>query len=510
MISCKINKKLKVMKIAKILIVLLAGFFMSCSEDTIESFGAGKITGLVVINGSNEPIGNVKISSNPSSSTVFTNENGEFVLEDVQEGDYSVQAMKDGYITTFKGATVRSGSEVNVVFELKLSTANNRAPSTPELFSPEDGATELNNTVEFVWNSTDPEGDSLKYQLELRNDRNDEILRFSDIADTTFTVSNLNNAYRYFWQVKVSDSINTTVISEVRSFNILESTSSTYYFVREVNGNNVVFSSDAEGNAIVLTSESKNSFRPRKNTSVEKIAYLGNSGGDLHLFTMNYNGSEKRQITNSIPVNGIDFSRIGFSWSDDGESLLFPNFNKLYKTSVSGGGKNIVYEAPSDRYIMDVQESENGAFIAILETDINGFSGSLFLINQQGEKIETIIEGEAGVLDGIDISVNNRYLLYTLDVSGYESVGARQLNSKIFVYDRDENVAFNLSEEKPNGTNDFDSRFAPNEASVIFVNSSSEAEAIKSIYQVNYDENFDTFEEDRELLIENAKMPDWE
>lgn len=498
------------MKIAKIILIAFIGLLISCSEETIETFGSGQVTGMVVMDGSNEPIENVKISTNPSSSTVFSDENGEFILDDIQEGEYSIQAMKDGYVTTFEGAIVRSGSEVNVIFELKLSTANNRAPSTPELLSPEDAATVLVNAVEFVWNSTDPEGDSLKYQLELRNDRNDEILRFSDIVDTTFTVSNLNSAYKYFWQVKVSDSVNATVISEVRSFDVLESSSSIYYSVREINGNNIIFSSDAEGNDTSLTSESKNNFRPRKNLAIEKVAYLGNSGGELHLFTMNYNGSEKKQITNSIPVNGIDFSRIGFSWANDGESLLFPNFNKLYKTGISGGGKDIIYEAPSDRYIMDIQESENGEFIAILETDINGFSGSLFLINQQGERIETIIEGEAGVLDGIDISVNNRYILYSLDVSGYQSVGARQLNSKIFVYDRDKNLAFNLSEEKPNGTNDFDPRFAPNEASVVFVNSSSEAEAIKSIYQVKYDENFNTFEEDREILMENAKMPDWE
>ena len=63
---------------------------------------------------------------------------------------------------------------------------------------------------------------------------------------------------------------------------------------------------------------------------------------------------------------------------------------------------------------------------------------------------------------------------------------------------------------KPNGTNDLDARFSPNEASVVFINTSSESDAIKSIYQVNFDENFNTIEENRELLIENAKMPDWE
>ena len=107
------------MKIFKpLLLLLLFLSITSCSEDTISSFGTGTITGKVVKDGSNDPIENVKISTNPASSTVFTDAEGNFELKDVPEGEYSVQAKKDGLLTQFQGATVHPNSSVNVVFAI--------------------------------------------------------------------------------------------------------------------------------------------------------------------------------------------------------------------------------------------------------------------------------------------------------------------------------------------------------------------------------------------------------
>jgi Tol biopolymer transport system component len=498
------------MKIAKMIFIVVAGLLISCSEDTIETFGTGTITGVVVEDGTNEPIENVRISSNPSASTVFTDENGEFVLNDVEEGEYSIQARMDGYITAFEGATVRPGNEVNVVFELQESTADNRAPSAPLLLSPEDGATDMNLSVDFAWSGADPEGDDLNYTLELRNNRNNEIQSFEGITDTTYTVTDLQYGYKYFWQVKVSDSINDTVLSEVRSFTTTSAPENNYYFAREVNGNNVIFASDGAGNETMLTDPSKNSFRPRKNNNVNKIAYLQTVGDRTQLFVMNPDGSEKMQITNEIPVRGIDYSRIGFSWADDGKSLLYPNFDKLYRTDVNGAGKQVIYQSAEGRYIMDIQESSDETFIAVLETDLEGYEGSIFLIRPDGTPFETIVENMDGVVDGIDISANGNYILFTNDVSGYEVPGTRQLNSKMFIYDRNTGNSINMSEYKPNGTNDTDARFSPNEASIIFVNRSNAGDSNFDIYTINYSEDFNLEEEDRILLIENGKMPDWQ
>ncbi len=49
------------------------------------------------------PLENVKISTNPTSSIVFTDSDGNFEIQDVLVDDYSVQAEKDGYLTQFEG-----------------------------------------------------------------------------------------------------------------------------------------------------------------------------------------------------------------------------------------------------------------------------------------------------------------------------------------------------------------------------------------------------------------------
>mgnify|MGYP003147307702 CR=1 FL=1 len=483
----------------------------SCSEDTIGITELGDISGTVQDAETDEPLEGVKITTSPASTTVFSDENGYFVLEDVVVDDYSAKAEFNGYITGFEGVSVTENGMSNVAFELEKSRDNNRAPIAPELISPEDLTTDVGLDVDFVWESSDPDQDELTYELEIRNNNNNEVLTFSNITDTTYHVENLNYASKYFWQVKVSDSVNQTVLSEVYSFNTMEApTDNNYYFVRQIDGNNVIFSSDAEGNEIQLTSSSTNSFRPRKNLNVNLIAFYRIIEGRTHLYTMNLDGSNVKQVTNSIPANGIDMENLGFTWADNGRSLIYPNFDKVYKITTEGSGKDIVYQAGSGRYVMDVQQSEDRSKILILETDINGYDGSIFWIDHQGQVQEMIIQNNRGTLGGLDVSVDNNLILYTRDVSEYESPTRRQLNTKMFLYITNTGQTINLSTEKPNGTNDLDARFAPNEASVIFVNTSSEADAIKSIYKVNFDEDLNTIEENREILIENAKMPDWE
>ena len=99
-------------------------------------------------------------------------------------------------------------------------------------------------------------------------------------------------------------------------------------------------------------------------------------------------------------------------------------------------------------------------------------------------------------------------LLYSHDVSEYEISNNRQLDTKIFVYNFVTGITKNVSVEKPLGTLDLDPRFSPNEAEVIFVNTSHDGLSSKSIYKV--DLNYIISVDIRTLLFSNATMPDWE
>ena len=61
-----------------------------------------------------------------------------------------------------------------------------------------------------------------------------------------------------------------------------------------------------------------------------------------------------------------------------------------------------------------------------------------------------------------------------------------------------------ISTEKPSGTNDLEPKFSPNEASVIFTNTSNDGISQKNTYREEISEL-----ETRALLFSNAFMPDW-
>ncbi|MBT8393855.1 MAG: carboxypeptidase regulatory-like domain-containing protein, partial [Bacteroidia bacterium] len=180
---------------------------INCSEDKISLTGTGTLTGKVVAVEDFLPLENVKISTNPTSSTVFTNALGEFEIQDLIVNDYSVQAEKDGYLTQFEGISITDNSVVNLIFEMDVETANNKPPVAPVLDSPADNATDLETEVQLIWSGSDPDGDEINYSIEILNDLNSEILEFSNISDTTYTVSGLKYGTKYFWQVSATDEI---------------------------------------------------------------------------------------------------------------------------------------------------------------------------------------------------------------------------------------------------------------------------------------------------------------
>jgi len=492
-------------------VVLLLAIITSvaCSEDTVDGSERGILTGTVVENGTNLPLENVKISTNPSSSTVFTDAEGNFVIEEIPVDQYSVQAELDGYLSAFEAAEILSGATVNVVFELDVETANNRPPNTPVLVTPAESATDIPLETDLTWIGGDPDADDVTYSIELRNNVDDEILSFSTENDTTLTVTGLRFGLKYFWQVGAKDTVNEEeILSEIGVFETIATPDFRYVFVREVDGNSVIFSADGEGNELQLTSSSVNSFRPRRNLAANKIAFLSNSGSDIHIFTMDVDGSNIQQITNQVPVNGFNLSEVDFSWADNGGKLYYPNFNRLYTIGNDGTGLVEVYQTNDSSLITEVAVSDDETLIALKTNDINGYNVSIFTITSTGVVIDTILSGVNGAAGGLDMSVDNQRVLYWHDVSGFESSNYRQLDARVFSYNRNTAITDNLSDGKAPGTNDFDCRFTPNEAEILFTNTSNDGVSQKNIVLADIDPNDTDF--DRETIFENAKMIDFE
>ena len=138
---------------------------------------------------------------------------------------------------------------------------------------------------------------------------------------------------QYFWQISATDDINPPVLSPVGTFKVMNApVENRFLFVRNINGNNVIFSADEEGNEFQLTSENTNSYRPRRNVAANRIAYLQTTGAQADIYTMKRDGTDKVKVTSNVKPNGFDLNEINIDWPENTDVIYFPkteNFNKI-------------------------------------------------------------------------------------------------------------------------------------------------------------------------------------
>lgn len=488
--------------------MLFVAFFLlvSCNEDRIGEDLYGALKGTVVTLGDNEPLANVKISTQPISSTVFTDSLGHFMIEFIPIGEYSVEAKKDEYITNFEPAIIEPDIEVSVVFELELSLAGNEAPSAPVLIAPTEDEVLQSIEANFEWTSEDPEDDTLTFTLELRNDQNDEVQIIEDISELNYSFSPLILGAKYFWQVAAEDGINDPVLSGIGTFEVISApVDNRFLFVRNIDGNNVIFSADEDGSEFQLTSVNTNSYRPRRNVAAQKIAYLQSVGAEINIYTMNRDGTNKTRVTSNIKPTGFNLNEINISWPPSSDKIYFPQFDKLYRINSNGQGIELVYQTSDGSLISEIDVSETANIIALKTNNLDGYNVTIFTIDFNGGNMESILKGLPGGASGLNLSVTNQKVLYSYDVSGFENSSYRRLDSRLFIYDYIENTTTDISGEKPNGTNDLEPIFSPNEAFVIFTNTSNDEISQKDVNRIEVNDSQTRF-----LLYENAFMPDWE
>ena len=166
-------------------ITLISLTLFSCKEELVDQVQTGIIKGKVVKRGNNASLSNVKITTSPTTNTVFTSADGSFEITDVPLGDYSVKAEVSGYLNNFQSANLKNpGQMVTITFEMDDDESLNTPPSIPELLSPKDNAVDQPLTVQLSWRSTDPDSlDVLKYKLIIKNNLNTNVLQINDLKE---------------------------------------------------------------------------------------------------------------------------------------------------------------------------------------------------------------------------------------------------------------------------------------------------------------------------------------
>lgn len=491
---------------------------IGCSEDTLEPVYTGAISGKVVDKESGEPLSGAKITTNPASTTIFSDSLGNFMMYNILVDDYSVQAEKEGYTTGFESTAVVQDVVTQVSFELVVSTNSNPSPLEPKLVFPEDGSNDLPLEVIFIWESSGSNSDDLTYTLDLRNGATDEIQIFEVGQDTTYTVPNLQLATKYFWQVSVADDSNDPVRSTISEFKTLTFPDNPYLFVKKMNDNLVIFSggndtitggnSSPDNNVLQLTSENLNSFKPRKGNVLNRIAFLRNSGGATQIYTMNYDGTDVRRVTNQIPLAGFRIDQMNFTWARNDSKLYYPHFNKLYSINPDGTGNRLEYTTRDGAFISEVAIPEFDEDIVLLKTNnSNGYNIRIYTARlSNGNEESVILENVEGAAGGIDISANASKALYFWDTSESQNSAYKIFESRIFIKTiGNQDPATMLATDVLPGENELDGRFSPSEGGAIFTRVKSNTNAIPDIYSMTFDEN-----QDDTLLFTDSFMPDWE
>jgi hypothetical protein len=220
---------------------------------------------------------------------------------------------------------------------------------------------------------------------------------------------------------------------------------------------------------------------------------------------MSPNGSDVKKVTDAISVTGNNYNEIDYSWSSNGDRFIYPHYDKLYVINKDGSGLKQIYKTTDGSFITECDWSSDESLIALKTNDITGYNNSIFTIDLTGNVINNVLFDVNGAAGGLNISVDNKLLLYSYDISEFESPNNRQLDTHIFIYKFSDNSVVDVSSNKPAGTLDLDPRFSPNESEVIFVNTSNDGISLKTIYKMDIDNNNDRIE-----MFLNAIMPDWE
>ncbi len=100
----------------------------------------------------------------------------------------------------------RGKSTESDIWSFTTRRPDNSRPNNPEAILPENGATDVSRGTGLQWAATDPDGDSLKYDIYFGQEANNLNRLAASISDSYYVFTEtLSNNTKYFWQVVVTD-----------------------------------------------------------------------------------------------------------------------------------------------------------------------------------------------------------------------------------------------------------------------------------------------------------------
>ena len=475
---------------------------MGCTEETfIEPKLYGSITGKVLTLADKKPLKNVLVRISPSGKSVTPDSLGNFKVDSLPVGPYSIQTSVDKYKTDLSSIDVEENKATSVLVYMVPDNNQNKPPLVATAVAPIDKSTGIQLSAVLRWKASDPDKDSLRYSVVLfKEGQTTSVPIATGLHVDTLAVNNLEYETTYFWQVITSDSINAPVYGKVWSFKTKAVPDQAYFFARKVSQNFQIFSSDGK-ETIQITNYGGN-WRPVTSPDRERLAFISNVNTDPHIFVSNRLGKDLKRVT-VVPVAGVSFMDLSFCWSPDGSEILYPNYDKLYAVHPDGTGLRVVARAPAGKFFAGCDWTAQGNKIVARITGSSLYDNELYLINPVTGVFTYLMTGRPGKMSNPDFSSDGKQVVFALDVANFQNNEGRQLDARIFLLDIATGVASDISIEKAKGTNDIDPRFSPNDAKIIFTNTSNDGFSTKSIFTI------DIAGTDRTQILTDAEMIYW-
>lgn len=494
-------------------------FLGSCREDTLEFQSYGRLIGEVLDADSLVPITGVSITTNPETELVATDELGEFLIDSLLEGSYSIRGRLAGYEDAIISVQLQGDRTNSVTLLMSKDLSLNNPPSIPLVVQPADGAQGVDPNLTLAWTSSDANGDSLTYDVYLfPSDTSAGIPLALELADTFLNVEGMKFNQKYYWQVIAKDGVNPPTYGEVWSFGIREFPRDEYRyaFVRSVNGTLTIFGgteslgATGEELSFQLTNGAKSYWRPRLRPILrDKMAALSVVGSDVHIFVLERDGANPRQVTpQHMPLRSKDASLASYCWSPTGDQLMYMNFGQLYRVNIDGSGLDLVAEA-DDGYLFTGVDwtARNNTIIATAERP-GTFQSKLYKFRIGIDSVpEAILETELnGQIRHPVFAPDGKRIAFTYNDSGDFTANGLPNNTVIRVYNIETMSGHNVQLGKRAGTNDLQPKFTNGGAKILFVSKPVDNIGPSEVWIMDMTP---TSQNNRTLLFNNADMPDW-
>lgn len=495
-----------------------------CKEDPlIEPTNYQSIRGRVINIANQQPISGALVTLSPSGRAVSTSTAGEFRIDSVVSGTYTLQAITTNFTSQTISVPVSSESTPFVTLLLSDTRLPNQPLTTPTLISPTQNTVLSSTGTTLRWRSSDANGDTLLYDVRLyKVGTTTPVAAYTSLRTDSLVVSNLDYGTSYLWQVIARDRVSGTN-GPIWSFSTPSFPTFSYVFSRLVNGQYQIFASNGNTDAVQLTRNGSN-WRPIPSPNRQQIAYISTATNNLQLFIMNADGSNQRQVT-TVPINGLYATDLSFCWSPDGSQLLYPSNNLLYVIRTDGSGLRLVTQAAAGRLFAGCDWTGQSNEIVARTTGSSIYDNELTVVRPDGSEGRLVYVQRNRRVGNPAYSIDGRQLVFSADASGFANEQGRQLDARLYLLNLSTNAIVDLSTPisttqvagapqtgpssaaaKQSGTNDLDPQFSPSGSQIIFTNSVNTVNGERSVYAIDLT---GTAVSNRRLLINSADMPFW-